>query len=107
MIEFDNGESDPDQRMEKISAWDNRGTNRQLSVGVRAVRGEGEGVRGRGQGGGEGIGERAQWSIHFSNGTNDIVTVIGLLNCLPDKIWTPVCTTLGTGKELSDESVMG
>ena len=41
MIEFDNGESDPDQRMEKISAWDNRGTNRQLRVGVRAVRGEG------------------------------------------------------------------
>ena len=40
MIEFDNGESDPDQRMEKISAWDNRGTNRQLRVGVRALRGE-------------------------------------------------------------------
>ena len=40
-MEFDNGESDPDQRMEKISAWDNRGTNRQLRVGVRTVRGEG------------------------------------------------------------------
>ena len=40
MIEFDNGESDPDQRMEKNSEWDNRGTNRQLRVGVRALRGE-------------------------------------------------------------------